>query len=313
VPTYNGRKLLEVIVPSLMAQSHTDFELIVVDDASSDDSRSYLAEHWPQARVIANRQNVGVAAAINLGVAAAQGDYVALLNNDLELDPGWLHELVSVLDRHPEAGTASCKLLNYWRRNELDGAGDIFCLDGTAYRRGHGDADRGQYELEQDVFAPTAGAGLYRSAALSEVGPFDESFFMYFEDVDWGLRAQLLGYRCLYVPSAIAYHMGGETTAGESNPRYFVLQRRNLLAVLIKDAPALFLLQNLPRVVFAQLRILRRSVRARRVRLHARAFAEMLSQSPRWWRARRSIQRHRRISAREFNRMVRYWSSHAAG
>ncbi len=263
VLNYNGRHLLEVVLPSLAAQNYRDFEIMVVDDCSTDGSVVYLREQHPEVRVVSTgTANVGVAAALNIAVRAAQSELVALLNNDIELDPDWLEELVAALERHPEASSASCKLLNYWRRDELDGAGDIFTRAGIAGRRGHGEPDRGQYDRGEYVFAPTAGAALYRSTALAAVGPFDESFYAYFEDADWGMRAQLLGHRCRYVPSAIAYHMGSATTRGELDPRYLLLLRRNLLALLLKDMPLAFLLRNAPRIAWAQLHLLARSARA---------------------------------------------------
>jgi GT2 family glycosyltransferase len=306
---YNGRRLLEVVLPSLAAQSYRDFEIVVVDDCSTDDSVQYLHEQWPGVRVVGvGTANVGVAAALNIAVRAAHGELVGLLNNDIELDPDWLGEMVATLERHPEASSASCKLLNYWRRDELDGAGDIFTRDGTAFRRGHGQPDRGQYDHESYVFAPTAGAALYRASALAAVGPFDESFFAYFEDVDWGLRAQLRGHRCRYTPSAIAYHMGSATTGGELDHRYFMLHRRNLLAVLIKDAPIGFLLWHTPRILWAQTQIAIRSARSGMLDVHLKALVDVMRNTPGWLRARRQIQRSRTIGTVELERLVREWS-----
>lgn len=309
VLNYNGRELLEVVLPSLARQTYRDFETVVIDDCSSDDSLEYLARCWPQVRVVsAGERNVGVAAALNLAVRSARRRLLALLNNDIELDPGWLGELVAGLERHPSAGSASCKLLNYWRRNELDGAGDVFTRDGTAFRRGHGEPDVGQYEREEYVFAPTAGAALYRMEVLDAVGPFDESFFAYLEDVDWGLRAQLAGYRCLYVPTAIGYHMGSATTGGERDRFYFRLQRRNLIALLIKNPPLRFLLRHLPRLLWAQLQLAIHSARAGMLSVYLRAVLEAASLAPGWLRARVEIRRGRRIGARDFERLVREWA-----
>lgn len=309
VLNYNGRYLLEAMLPSLVAQDHEDFEILVVDDCSSDDSEIYLREHWPQVRFVrTGTANVGVARALNVAVTAARGGLIALLNNDVELDRRWLPGLVAALERHPSAGSASGKVLNYWRRHELDGAGDIFTRDGTAFRRGHSQPDRGQYDTERYVFAPCAGAALYTAAALAAVGPFDESFHAYFEDVDWGLRAQLLGVRCIYTPAAVAYHMGSATTGGEVDPFYFLLHRRNLLAVLLKDAPLPFLLRHAPRMAWAQALIALRSVRAGMSRTYLRALIDLARHSPQWLRARRQIQRNRAIGPADFERLVREWA-----
>lgn len=305
VLNYNGRELLEVILPSLAAQRYRDFETVVIDDCSTDDSLEYLRESWPQVRVVVTGpSNVGVSAALNVAVGAVAAELVALLNNDIELDPEWMGELVGALDEHPQAATAAGKLLSYRERERIDGAGDIFTRAAMAWGRGSGQLDRGQYDRAEEVFAPTAGAGLYRASALADVGRFDESFFAYFEDVDWGLRAQLAGYRSRYVPSAIGFHMGSATTQGDRNPLYYELQRRNTLAVLIKDVPARFLLRNLHRILAEQLLGLAYSARAGMLTVHLRAVLAALRRSPGWLRARRSIMRARRIELSEFDRFV---------
>lgn len=305
VLNFNGRPLLEVILPSLAAQTYGDFETIVVDDCSTDDSLEYLRAAWPAVRVVsAGPANVGVTAALNIAVAASQGEFVALLNNDIELSPRWLEALVVELDRHPEAATAAGKLLSYRDRDRIDRAGDIYTRAGLAFGRGHGQLDQGQYDCGGEIFAPTAGAGLYRASALAEVGSFDETFFAYFEDVDWGLRAQLAGHRSRYVPAATGYHMGSFTTKGDQNPHYYRLQRRNTLAVVLKDLPAGFLLRNAHRIAGQQLLGLGYSVRAGMLGAHLRALIEVVGRAPRLLRERRKIMATRRIQACEFDRFV---------
>jgi GT2 family glycosyltransferase len=305
VLNFNGRSLLGVILPSLAAQDYRDFEIVVVDDCSSDDSLEYLQREWPSVRVVrTGERNVGVSAALNVAVQVANGELIALLNNDIELDPGWLRELVDALDRHPEAATAAGKLLDYYERDRIDGAGDIFTRAATAWGRGNGQPDRGQFDEEEEIFAPTAGAGLYRASALAAVGHFDESFHAYFEDVDWGLRAQLAGFRSRYVPSAVGYHMGGATTRGDRVRRYYELQRRNAIAVMIKDVPARFLLRNAPLIVWHQLLGLAYGARAGMLRPHLRAVGAAARGAPSWLRDRRVIMGGRRIDSREFKRFT---------
>ena len=302
---FNGRKLLEVILPSLAAQEYRDFEMVVVDDCSSDDSLRYLSEHWRAVRVLPTGPvNVGVSAALNVAVRGCGAEFVALLNNDIELDPRWLSELVAALDAHPEAATAAGKMLSYHQRERLDGAGDVFTRAATAWGRGAGEIDRGQYDQPQEIFAPTAGAGLYRASALADVGGFDESFFAYFEDVDWGLRAQLAGYRSRYVPTAVGYHMGSVTTRGDRNPLYYELQRRNTLAVMVKDVPVRFLARNLHVVLREQLLSLAYSARAGMLGVHLRAIGAALRRAPRLLRERRRILAARRIPLSEFDRFT---------
>jgi GT2 family glycosyltransferase len=305
VLNYNGVELLKVVLPSLVAQDFGDVEVIVVDDCSSDCSVEYLREHWPAVRVVAAGEgNVGVAAALNAGVRAARGVYVALLNNDLELDRRWVGELVAALDRHPEAGSVGGKLLSFYDRSVIDSVGDVFTRSATAYPRGGGEVDVGQYEDEVEIFAPTAGAAMYRASALADVGPFDESFFAYFEDVDWGLRAQLAGYRAWYAPRAVAYHMGSHTTGGDRNPRFYALKRRNTIALLVKDVPMSFMLRNAHRMAFHQFLSLCYSLRPGMLGVHLCAIASALRELPAWLKARREIMSKRTIAAREFDRFT---------
>ncbi len=309
VLNYNGRTLLEIVLPSLAAQDYRDFQTVVIDNCSTDDSLVYLQEHWPDVRVVhTGIENIGVAAALNVALRSADTELVALLNNDIELDRRWLAEMVGGLDRDPNASTISGKLRNYWRRQELDGAGDIFQRDGTATRRGHGQLDERQYDEEAYVFAPTAGAALYRASAIADVGGFDESFWAYYEDVDWGLRAQLRGHRCRYVPSAVGYHMGSATTGGDRSEFYFLLHRRNLFGVIVKDLPLGFLVLNAPWIANTHLQLLRASARDGLLRVHTRAVLGVRRKAPGWLRARRRIQRNRRIGGAELTRLVREWA-----
>ena len=302
---YDGRQLLEIILPSLAAQSFRDFEIVVVDNASTDDSIAYLEADWPQVRVVSTGpQNVGVTAALNVGIDAAEAEYVALLNNDIELEAGWLGELVSALDDDPELGSAVGKLRNYYRRSELDGAGDVFLRGGAGGKRGNRHPDRGQFDAADEVLCPTGGAGLYRASALRAVGPFDEWLYAYFEDVDWGLRAQAIGLRCRYVPTAIGYHMEGATTGGRRNRRYHALQQRNTLALLVMNIPLRYLVANAPRIVVYQLFVLSRSVRDGLLRSHLRGVADAIGALPRLLSERRRRNARRTLGAGDYAQAI---------
>jgi hypothetical protein len=297
VLNYNGCELLEVIIPSLAAQEYRDFEMVVVDDASTDGSVSRLRESWPQVRVVSTgAANVGVTAAMNVAVRTATGELVALLNNDIELDPRWMGELVTALEHHPDAGSAVGKLLNFYRRDELDGAGDVFSWGGEVRRRGHGEHDRGQYDEPQAIFGACGGAALYRRSALERVGPMDEPLFAYYEDADWSFRAQLSGYRCRYVPTAVAYHMGSATLG--AGPSEFNLYHawRNSIWVVVKNYPTSDLFLHAPALLLVQLRNLGIATRRRKVRLWLRVWRDALRGLPAVLAKRREVQRGRRIS-----------------
>src|SRR5436190_24280141 len=209
VLSYNGRELLDVALPTLLAQTYPDLAVTVIDNGSTDGTGGYVRERWPEVEVLRLESNIGVAAALNRGIEGADGELVALLNNDIELEPPWLARLVDDLKQHPQAASASGKMLRFDQRDVIDAAGDGMRWSGAGFGRGVGELDRGQYDRAEEVFSACAGAALYRRAALYDVGPFDEDFFAYLEDVDWGLRSQLRGFTSRYVPGAVAYHMRG--------------------------------------------------------------------------------------------------------
>jgi GT2 family glycosyltransferase len=304
VLNYDGRRLLEVVLPSLAVQTYSPFDVLVVDNGSRDDSRAYLAEHWPTVAVVAIPDNVGVAAALNRGVAAARGEYVALLNNDLELQPTWLEQMVGGLERHADAAAVACKLRRYHDRERLDGTGDVLTRRLVLLARGRGELDRGQYDREEEILSPTAGAALYRASALARVGPFDESFWAYLEDIDWGLRAQLAGLRSWYVPSAVAYHMGGATTGGDRNPFYLVLHQRNRIGLMVKDLPLTLLLPNAAAILREQAGTLVHGFKQRTLGLYLRAWLGAARRLPGWLRARRRIQGGRCVPASRLRELL---------
>lgn len=213
VLNYDGRELLQVILPSLARQSYGAIETIVVDNGSHDDSVEWLRREWPQVELVAIPENIGVTPALNVCLRAGKGEFVALFNNDMELDRDCVAELVRALQQHPDASCAAAKLLDFYERGVLDGAGDMFTWGGEALRRGKGERDAGQYDEPRAVFGACGGAALYRRSVIEDVGLLDEALFANYEDVDWSFRAQLAGYECRFVPSAIAYHMEARRSA----------------------------------------------------------------------------------------------------
>ncbi len=260
IPTWNGRELVDAALASLGEQRFRDFEVVVIDNGSTDGTAEHLRAAQPEVEVVALSENRGFAGAVNAGIGRARGEYVALLNNDMELDPGWLAELVAALDADPRAGSAASKLRMLREPGVLDGAGDIVTWYGATWRRGHGETDRGQYDEPGVVVSPCAGAALYRRRALDEVGPFDERFFAYLEDADWGLRAQLAGRPCVWVPGAVAYHLGGATSRRMGDLETELIAR-NTLALVLKSFPAARLVVWAPLIVAYQAFVLAQALR----------------------------------------------------
>jgi len=216
---------------SLAGQTGVDFETIVVDNGSTDGSAE-LAETEFGARMIRNAENRGYCAANNQGMAAARGEFIALLNNDAEAAPGWLAALVRACSKRDDIGMAASKILMWEDPRRIDKAGHLIFPDGQNRGRGTGALDRGQFDREEEVLWPDGCAAIYRKKMLDGIGGFDEDFFAYGDDAELGLRARIAGWRCLYTPEAVVRHHRGATLGKDSAWRLELIERnRVLLAV----------------------------------------------------------------------------------
>ena len=300
---YNGREFLDVVIPSVFRQSFGDIRVIVIDNGSSDGSVDHIRAQWSAVQVVEIPDNIGVAAALNRAVEAGNGEFIALLNNDVELEPGWLVDLVGALEAHPDAASASGKLLRFDDRTRIDAAGDVMLWSSAVVNRGSGEVERGQYDEPQPIFAACAGAALYRQVAFDIVGPFDESFFAYLEDIDWAVRAQLRGLGSRYVPTARAYHVRGATTRRHKG-FYARLGLRNQVLLVVKNFPASALLRHGWKIALNQGLAVAASARDGIFREHVRAWRDVALRMPHTLRARRDVQRSRVAGVRELDAII---------
>jgi GT2 family glycosyltransferase len=242
VVNWNRRELLRACLDSLARQSDVIFETIVVDNGSSDGSAD-LAERDYSVRVIRNRENRGFCAANNQGIAAARGDFIALLNNDAEAEPGWLAELHRACSSRPDVGMAASKILVWEDPRRLDKAGHLIFPDGQNRGRGAGTLDTGQFDSDPDVAWPDGCAAMYRKSMLDAIGGFDEDLFAYGDDAELGLRARIAGWSCAYAPRAVVRHHRG-STLGKASTRRLEMIERNRVLLALKLFPAGLLCLN---------------------------------------------------------------------
>jgi GT2 family glycosyltransferase len=252
IPTFNGRHFLATLLPALAQQTFQDFEIIVADDASSDDTVAWVEANHPGVRLLVNRRNEGFAKSCNAAVDAAYGRFVVLLNNDTEPEPAFLAELATTICAHPEAAIVAGKLLLFDQRTRLHTAGDLLGVDGIPRNRGVWEEDRGQYDGSPAIFGGCGGGSAFRREVWQALGGFDEEFWMYLEDADLAFRAQLLGWSAVFAPGARLYHHLSATGGGVL-ASYYV--GRNTLWLIAKNMPGPLLLRNAPRIVAAQLQI----------------------------------------------------------
>ncbi len=296
IPNWNGVKFLPTCLDALARQTHPAVEVIVVDNASQDGSQELIRNTYPNVRLIEFSENRGFTGACNAGIGAASGEFVALLNNDTEVENGWAAAVLDAFARHPEAGIVASKMLLFDKRDHIHTAGDYFTKDGRAGNRGVWGRDEGQYDHEEYVFSACGGSSAYRKTMLDQIGILDDDFFYSLEDIDLAWRAQLTGWRCLYTPSAIVYHHLSATGGGVTASYY---DGRNLIFTLVKNYPrelwgkyGLLVLRSQVKLAWEALR----AWRGQAARARLRGMWAGVWQSRRMWRKRRAIQQMRQVS-----------------
>ncbi len=238
VVNWNRRELLRSCLRSLASQTVAgQFEVVLVDNGSRDGSAEMAETEFGHGgklplKVIRNETNRGFCAANNQGFAASRSNFIALLNNDAEAEPGWLEELLRAFEGDARVGMAASKILVWEDPSRIDKAGHLIYPDGQNRGRGTGQIDRGQFDRVEEVLWPDGCAAMYRREMIDEIGGFDEDFFAYADDAELGLRARIAGWRCLYMPKAVVRHHRGATLGVRSGARLRLIERnRVLLAV----------------------------------------------------------------------------------
>ncbi len=297
IVSFNHRDLLRQVLEALRLQTFRNFETIVVDNGSRDGSADLVAANFPDVHLVRLAENTGFAGGNNRGIAVARGEFVALLNNDALPDPRWLEELVAVMDVRPEVGFCASRVLLQSDPHLLDAAGDGLTFAATAFKRGHR-LPAGGYAEQKFVFGASGSAAFWRRVVLDTVGCFDEDFFAVYEDVDLSFRAQLAGFPCLYVPTAVVHHRGS-STIGRYTDFYVYQTQRNVEYFCVKDLPTPLLLLLLPgHLLYDLLGLFYFTLVKRRGRAFVRAKWDAARTLPRLLRKRRAVQATRRVSIR---------------
>lgn len=283
VLNWNGRAWLERCLPALRAQRRQADEVVLVDNASSDDSVAWVRAHHPWVQVLALDRNLGFAEGNNRGATGATTDALVFLNNDTEVAGDWLERLVAAADADASRALVTSRVVYWDRPDVIDSAGDGYLRCGGAFKRLHGQSSE-RAAHSQEVFGACGAAFLIRRAWWERLGGFDASFFMVYEDVDLSYRARLMGGRVWYAADAVVRH-GGSASLGRVSALSVECGQRNLEAVWLVNTPAPLLwrsmLSHLAYTAAAAIAY------ARQRRLGA------------WWRGKRTVlQRWRALRAR---------------
>ena len=237
VLNYNGRDFVLEAVQSLLDQDLPDVEVIVVDNGSADGSDADIERRFgARVRLIRAGRNLGFGAGNNLGIREARGRHILLLNNDAVAAPSLVREMVKAAEADASIGMVAARVLDYARRDVLDTAGHLLYPDGLNRGRGRLEEDRGQYDTCSTALFPSGAAALYTRRMLDDVGLFDESFFLYGDDAELGLRGRVAGWGCAYAPQAVAYHRYSRSAGAYSTLKAFYVERNRVL-VLCKLFP----------------------------------------------------------------------------
>ncbi len=237
IVNYNGRHLIGDCLDSLKGQSLSDFEIILIDNASRDGSVEFVKRHYPEVQLIECEENRGFGGGLNLGIEVSSGELIAVLNNDTVVDRNWLSSLRAAADgASADTGMYASKILNYEDPDIIDNTGLALYPDGVGRGRLRLQKDTQEDLLPKEVLCPSGCAGVYSREMLSEIGVFDEDLFLYLEDLDIGLRGRLAGWRCLYVPAAVVYHRYSATVEPYSTLKVYLVER-NRIWILLKYFP----------------------------------------------------------------------------
>ena len=262
---WNGLEHLKSSLPSVVKTNYSNYEITLVDNGSTDRSVDFVRKNFPNIKIVRNERNLGAPSGFNLGILHAKGKYIALLNNDIEVDADWLQPLIKVMEEFPDVAAVDPKYLNYYERNRFDtsaAAGRYIDFTGNPICVGLDEEDKGQYDEIRRIFTCCT---LFRREIFNEVGLFDQDFFYGYDDVDLSWRINLRGYRILYVPFSRIYHKislgycyasnGKERSARTRKFRrgLYFLNKRNKLLIILKNYSSKTLFWVLPLVLFEHL------------------------------------------------------------
>lgn len=301
IVNYQAGAMLTECVRSVLA-TRVPVKIYISDNGSQDGSisglRAALGDH-PLVNIIRNDGNFGFAKGNNVVFPLCRSDYLLCLNPDAILAENCLEKMVQTAEQKTGFASFASRMIQTRHPDLLDGAGDAYHVSGLVWRRGHGASlNKKDYNDPAEVFSACAAAALYRREAVEAVGGFDEDFFCYIEDVDLGFRLRLAGYRCLYVPEAVVYHVGSATTGKDSDFTIYHIHR-NLIWTYVKNMPGLLFWLYLPQHIAANLYIIARYALQGRWRVILKAKWDAIKGLLRMWKKRKEIQACRVAGARE--------------
>ena len=309
IVNWNGRRFLDDCLGALRRQSFGDFETILVDNGSSDGSADYVRGQFPEVKFVALSENRGFTGGNIAGYEIAGGGLIALLNNDTEADRDWLAAMYEASLQYPDAGSFASRMMYFDHRERIENCGFDLGISGTTVDLGRNESHNIAWGAAREVFGACAGAAVYRRSMLEDIGFLDPDFFAVYEDVDLSFRAQLRGYRCIYVPKAIVFHRYRATLGALSGRQVFYSQR-NIELAYFKNMPTDLFLRSGPQRLLYEVGATLHFVKLGHGYSFLRGKLSALKQLPSLIRKRRQVQERRTIaSSKLLERMTPTFSS----
>jgi len=273
IVNWNGAEVLPECLESLLQLNHKAIEIVVVDNGSTDDSVNIINKICNnKAKIVCLEKNIGFAAGVNIGVENSSGEFIATLNNDMVVEPSWLDQPLELL-KDEAVGIVSCRQMNYYERTKVDGlyhcvTKELTLMPFGCQRIFHEDV---LFSTPGYVMSANGGSAVIRADVFRKLGGYDADFFGYMEETDFCLRAFLHGWRCVYAPDAVVYHMEGFSFKKNRGYQYY-LRERNRIWFLYKNIPAADIFKHLPYILIMELRVIRVfAVRAKNPLLYLKA------------------------------------------
>jgi GT2 family glycosyltransferase len=305
---WNHRDCISNCLQSLHNQDYSRLEIIVVDNASNDGSVEWILQNYPAVKLITFPENRGFAHAFNVAANCSKGAFILSLNPDVTIEPGCISAMIAAFNHNDKIGMAAPKLLQALDPSRLDSTGLFIDRFRRTYDRGQDNPDVGQFDAKTEIFGACGAAALYRRSLLDDLQNdgqyFDEDFFAYYEDADLAWRAQLMGWRCIYVPEAVGLHIRGygdtlrkRRKKNHYGPRFSL---RNRYLMIVKNDEGVSLLADLPFILLSEIpRLFYIAIVSPRSLL---GLIEFIRKFPSAYKKRKRIQTTRKVNRAEFRR-----------
>ncbi len=305
IVNWNANFYLERCIQSVIRQTILPVEIIVFDNDSTDNSVKRVAEKFPNVRIIESKNNFGFSKANNIAVkeSSSKSEWIIFLNPDAFPEPNWVENLLNAANANPCVSIFASCLLNATSPSVVDGVGDEYHVSGIVWRSGHGMKKNSTVMISREIFSPCAAAAMFKKTDFIDAGGFDEDFFCFVEDVDLGFRMRLLGHKCLFVPDAVALHVGSAVT-GKNSEFAIYHGHRNLVWAYIKNMPNLLFWTFLPCHIIMTIFTVFYYTLKNQSKIIIKAKLDAIRGIKKMWKKRQKIQSKRVVSTRKIWRVL---------